>query len=304
MIKIFLRFFNDFPARQQRCKDEMDGNVTWMRYKDIVLQDGKTTNKLTEHHGTRAELVDYIRENAAAWSFHRWVKNWMKWQSKLNMATFDGATEILILADYAAVYEMKGGDFGDGGLGRTRVGNGGVAGIAGVADIDVVASAVNVIVRQIEAGFWHDLAYCNGPKATEEQVVGPEVVREEQVVGPEVAKYVCHKKCNIIDVGSSATIALHPIDTSATTMTTTTTNNDKHNNDTHIETYVVVISPLFPTVDNDTTTTIGSDGKQLSNRPLDPTSATTTTNNNDEKPTRRLGALHNPTAKQQVCRGH
>ena len=32
----------------------------------------------------------------------------MKWQSKLNMATFDGATEILILADYAAVYEMKG----------------------------------------------------------------------------------------------------------------------------------------------------------------------------------------------------
>jgi len=96
------------PARQQRCKDEMDGNVTWMRYKDIVLQDGKTTNKLTEHHGTRAELVDYIRENAAAWSFHRWVKNWMKWQSKLNMATFDGATEILILTDYAAVYEMKG----------------------------------------------------------------------------------------------------------------------------------------------------------------------------------------------------
>jgi len=87
----------------------MDGNVTWMRYKDIVLQDGKTTNKLTEHHGTRAELVDYIRENAAAWSFHRWVKNWMKWQSKLNMATFDGATEILILTDYAAVYKMKHG---------------------------------------------------------------------------------------------------------------------------------------------------------------------------------------------------
>ena len=50
-----------------------------------------------------------------------------------------------------------GGDFGDGGLGRTRVGNGG----------SVVASAVRDIVSQIEAGFW--------------QVVGPEVVREEQV---------------------------------------------------------------------------------------------------------------------------
>ena len=98
------------PARDQRCKDELDGNATWMRYKDIVLEDGKTANKLTEHHGTRAELVDYIKENAAEWSFHRWVKNWMKWQSKLNMATFDGATEILILADYAAVYEMKGKD--------------------------------------------------------------------------------------------------------------------------------------------------------------------------------------------------
>ena len=101
------------------------------------------------------------------------------------------------------------GGVGHGGLGRTRVGNGGVADFA---DVDV-ANTVRDIVKHIEAGFW--------------QVVGPEVV------GSEVAdaKYVCKQKCNVIDVGSSATIALHPIDTSATT--TTTNNDDKRNNDTH-----------------------------------------------------------------------
>lgn len=78
------------------------------RYKDVDLGDGKTANKLVEHYGTRAELVDYIREKAAQWSYHRWVKDWMKWQSKVNIATFDGRTEILVLTDYAAVYEMKG----------------------------------------------------------------------------------------------------------------------------------------------------------------------------------------------------
>ena len=78
------------------------------RYKDVDLGDGKTANKLVEHYGTRAELVDYIREKAAQWPYHRWVKDWMKWQSKVNIATFDGRTEILVLTDYAAVYEMKG----------------------------------------------------------------------------------------------------------------------------------------------------------------------------------------------------
>ena len=76
--------------------------------KDVDLGDGKTASKLVEHYGTRAELVDYIREKAAQWPYHRWVKDWMKWQSKVNIATFDGRTEILVLTDYAAVYEMKG----------------------------------------------------------------------------------------------------------------------------------------------------------------------------------------------------
>ena len=82
--------------------------VAPFRYKDVDLGDGKTANKLVEHYGTRAELVDYIREKATQWSYHRWVKDWMKWQSKVNIATFDGRTEILVLTDYAAVYEMKG----------------------------------------------------------------------------------------------------------------------------------------------------------------------------------------------------
>ena len=117
------------------------------------------------------------------------------------------------------------GGVGHGGMGRTRVGNGGIAGIAGV---------VNRIVDAIEAGYWEQTA-------SREQVVGPEEVVVAKSLSIDVSSI---KKCNAID---DSTIALHPIDTSATTMTTTTTNNDKRNNDTDIETYVV-FSPLFPTL--------------------------------------------------------
>ena len=41
---------------------------------------------------------------------HRWVNLWMKHQAKLKIATFDPKKEIVILTDYAAVYEMKGKD--------------------------------------------------------------------------------------------------------------------------------------------------------------------------------------------------
>ena len=53
-----------------------------------------------------------------------------------------------------------GGDFGDGGLGRTRVGNGG----------DQVAGDVKNIVKQIEAGFWH--AHIVGTEVVGTEVVG------------------------------------------------------------------------------------------------------------------------------------
>ena len=57
-----------------------------------------------------------------------------------------------------------GGDFGDGGLGGTRVGNGG----------DQIASAVKNIVKQIEAGLWH--AHVVGTEIVGREVVGTEVV--------------------------------------------------------------------------------------------------------------------------------
>ena len=97
------------PTPELRCKDESNQKpAKWMKYKDIDIGDGKTSNKLVEHHGTRAELMAQIERQAQEWSFHRWVKNWMKHQSKLNVATFDGESEIVVLTDYAAVYEMKG----------------------------------------------------------------------------------------------------------------------------------------------------------------------------------------------------
>ena len=65
---------------------------------------------MVEYHGTRAELIDQIHDKYQDWAFHRWVNLWQKHQAKLHIATFDGNTEISILTDYAAVYEMKGKD--------------------------------------------------------------------------------------------------------------------------------------------------------------------------------------------------
>ena len=81
-----------------------------------------------------------------------------------------------------------GGDFGDGGLGRTRVGNGG----------DQIASAVKNIVKQIEAGFWH--ANIVGTEAVGTEVVG--VGGKEQELHGHVEQN-CHE-CEIGHPSSTA----------------------------------------------------------------------------------------------------
>ena len=50
-----------------------DKPATWLKYKDIELEKGKWTNKMTEHHGTRAELIDEIMDKYQDWAFHRSV---------------------------------------------------------------------------------------------------------------------------------------------------------------------------------------------------------------------------------------
>ena len=50
---------------QPRCADEHNGQpVTWKKYKDVLLEDGKTANKLVEHRGTRTELLTQIERTA------------------------------------------------------------------------------------------------------------------------------------------------------------------------------------------------------------------------------------------------
>ena len=60
------------PTAAARCHDESnDKPAKWRMYKEIELADGKTTNKLVEHHGTRAELLEQIERTAQEWGFHR-----------------------------------------------------------------------------------------------------------------------------------------------------------------------------------------------------------------------------------------
>ena len=57
---------------EKQCPDEHnDTSVTWRKYKDVELEDGKTANKLVEHEGTRRELLTQIEKTAQEWSFHR-----------------------------------------------------------------------------------------------------------------------------------------------------------------------------------------------------------------------------------------
>ena len=39
---------------------------------------------------------------------HRCLIVWIKWQFKLDIATFDRRNEILVVTDFAALYGMKG----------------------------------------------------------------------------------------------------------------------------------------------------------------------------------------------------
>ena len=37
----------------------------------MELEQGKWTNKMTEHHGTRAELIGEIMDKYQGWTFHK-----------------------------------------------------------------------------------------------------------------------------------------------------------------------------------------------------------------------------------------
>ena len=96
-----------FGSRQ--CQDEYtDGVATWQRKEEVDAGNGRTEERFVEHTGTRTELLDAIEAEAPAFLYHRFIRGWMKWQFKLDVATFNGQHEVLVLTDYAADYEMKG----------------------------------------------------------------------------------------------------------------------------------------------------------------------------------------------------
>lgn len=63
---------------------------------------------LKEYIGTVGELWQEIQNDYKAYLLHRWVVDWTAWQFKLDVATFDGNSEILVLADFANQFTMHG----------------------------------------------------------------------------------------------------------------------------------------------------------------------------------------------------
>ena len=82
----------------------------------------------TTKHGTRAELLESIQRDGPRfvctlvlmfmrrfsyqpfgfrYNYHMWVHQWTSWQYDLDAETFDGETEIVVVTDFSAVYEMK-----------------------------------------------------------------------------------------------------------------------------------------------------------------------------------------------------
>ena len=62
--------------------------------------------------GTRKELLDEIKEASREFNYHQWIREWTKWIFKLDIATFNGTREILVVTDFAAAYDMSGKDVG------------------------------------------------------------------------------------------------------------------------------------------------------------------------------------------------
>ena len=81
--------------------------ITWYRT-------GKGTGKwqskevMREHHGTLDELWGDVKREAPYYKYHSWLIPYLRWQHKLNAATFDADTEIVVLTDFANQFEMKG----------------------------------------------------------------------------------------------------------------------------------------------------------------------------------------------------
>ena len=86
-----------------------DKPASWRRYEEIPTGDRRERDKkLVVHHGTRRELLEWLEERSAYMFYHLWLVQWTKWQRKLAIATFDAQCEIVVIIDWAAVYEMKG----------------------------------------------------------------------------------------------------------------------------------------------------------------------------------------------------
>jgi len=82
--------------------------ATWMRREEVDVGSGKMGLRYCAHTGTRAELMQCIEDALPEFFYHRWLIVWIKWQFKLDIATFDRRNEILVVTDFAALYEMKG----------------------------------------------------------------------------------------------------------------------------------------------------------------------------------------------------
>jgi len=61
----------------------------------------------TEKYGKRSELLESIQRDGPRYNYHMWVHQWTRWQYDLDAETFDGETEIVVVTDFSAVYEMK-----------------------------------------------------------------------------------------------------------------------------------------------------------------------------------------------------
>ena len=93
-----------------RCPVEYNSRVkvTANLRQEVDNGKGGTVKRWVPVELTRSELLRKIEAALPDYKYHLWLNAWLKWHFKLDIATFDRATEIVVLTDYAAVYEAKG----------------------------------------------------------------------------------------------------------------------------------------------------------------------------------------------------
>ena len=90
------------------CVERTDDPATWYCWQQTSLRtEAETRPVLRPYVGTRRQLLLEIQKQYRPYLEHMYICEMTRHQEKLDVQTFDGATDIVVKSDFAAAAELK-----------------------------------------------------------------------------------------------------------------------------------------------------------------------------------------------------